>query len=232
LAGQRIASPSEIALCVCEQFIKFRLPLHYLCSPPLAFSAFLQICPAVLPEPLSGAYVHFDDQKGGAITDAFGYYSINGIMPGEYKLKVKYVGYAEFEQKLRISGDQVLNIKLSVKPESLEQVRVYGKDMEESEASSRRAEKNADNITNVLSAQAMQRSPDINAANALSRVSAVTIQRNSGSDDAYAIIRGLEPRYNNTLINDVKVTSPDPVSRFISLSIVPSDLLEKIEKAG
>lgn len=180
-------------------------------------------------EPLSGAYVHFDDQKGGAITDAFGYYSINGVTPGEYKLKVKYIGYAEYEEKVRISGNLVLNIRLAVKVESLKQVKVYGRNTVESEASSRRAEKNADNITNVLSAQAMQRSPDINAANALSRVSAVTIQRNSGSDDAYAIIRGLEPRYNNTLINGVKVTSPDPVSRFISLSIVPSDLLEKIQ---
>jgi len=180
-------------------------------------------------EPLSGAYVHFEDQKGGAITDAFGYYTITGITPGEYKLKVKYVGYAEYEENVHISGSQLLNIRLTVKPESLRQVRVYGKNTEESEASSRHAEKNADNITNVLSAQAMQRSPDINAANALSRVSAVTIQRNSGSDEAYAIIRGLEPRYNNTLINGVKVTSPDPVSRFISLSIVPSDLLERIQ---
>ena len=73
----------------------------------------------------------------------------------------------------------------------------------------------ANNITNVLSAQAMQRSPDINAANALQRVSAVTIQRNSGSDEAFAIIRGLEPRYNNTLINGVKVTSPPYPSIFL-----------------
>ena len=75
----------------------------------------------------------------------------------------------------------------------------------------------------------MERSPDLNAANAITRVSAVTIQRNSGSDEAYAIIRGLEPRYNNTLINGVKVTSPDPVSRFVSLNIIPSDLLDRIE---
>ncbi|MGY4383714.1 outer membrane receptor protein involved in Fe transport [Pedobacter sp. UYP24] len=180
-------------------------------------------------EPLTGAYVHFEDKKGGAITDAFGYYSINDITRGEYKLKVKYVGYAEYEEKIQISESQVLNIKLSEKSKSLKQVQVYGKTDGESETSSRRSEKNANNITNVLSEQAMKRSPDISAANALARVSAVTIQRNSGSDDAYAIIRGLEPRYNNTLINGVKVTSPDPVSRFISLSIVPSDLLEKIE---
>src|SRR3569623_100878 len=188
-----------------------------------------RITDAATNEPLPGAYIHFDGLNKGAITDAFGTFEFDKVSPGEYKIKVKYVGYAEYEEKIHISGSRVLNIRLSEKSESLKQVQVYGKTNEESETSSRRAEKNADNITNVLSAQAMQRSPDINAANALSRVSAVTIQHNSGSDDAYAIIRGLEPRYNNTLINGVKVTSPDPVSRFISLSIVPSDLLEKIQ---
>ncbi len=182
-------------------------------------------------EPLSGAYVHFDGIKGGSITDAFGHYQISGVSPGSYKVKVKYIGYKEYEQHIELSTGQTLtlNIPLSEKTESLKVISVYAKANTESESSSRRSEKNAGNITNVISAQAMQRSPDINAANALQRVSAVTLQRNSGSDEAYAIIRGLEPRYNNTLINGVKVTSPDPVSRFISLSIVPSDLLERIE---
>lgn len=182
-------------------------------------------------EPLSGAFVHFDGKNGGSVTNAFGHYSLTGIPPGTYKLKVKYVGYAESEQNIVLSANQTstVDISLTEKTESLKDVKVYGSANAETESSSRRSEKNADNITNVLSAQAMQRSPDINAANALSRVSAITIQRNSGSDEAYAIIRGLEPRYNNTLINGVKVTSPDPVSRFISLSIVPSDLLERVE---
>jgi outer membrane receptor protein involved in Fe transport len=190
-----------------------------------------QIIDEQTKEPLSGAFVHFDEKSGGSVTDAFGHYSITGITPGTYKLKVKYVGYKEIEQSIVFSVNQVstINISLTGKTESLKDVKVYGSANAETESSSRRSEKNANNIINVLSAQAMQRSPDINAANALQRVSGITIQRNSGSDDAYAIIRGLEPRYNNTLINGVKVTSPDPVSRFISLSIVPSDLLDRIE---
>lgn len=182
-------------------------------------------------EPLSGAFVHFDGKNGGSVTDAFGHYAIKNVAPGSYKLKVKYVGFNEYKQDVTLAANQevVINVSISEKREELKSVKVYGNANAESEASSRRSEKNADNITNVLSAQAMQRSPDINAANALQRVSAITIQRNSGSDEAYAIIRGLEPRYNNTLINGVKVTSPDPVSRFVSLSIVPSDLLERIE---
>ncbi|WP_183568611.1 TonB-dependent receptor plug domain-containing protein [Mucilaginibacter sp. SP1R1] len=152
-------------------------------------------------------------------------------MPGSYKIKVKYIGYKEYEQHIDLPAEKTvtLNMALTEKTESLKAVSVYAKTNAESESSSRWSEKNANNLLNVLSAQAMQRSPDINAANAIQRISAVTIQRNSGSDEAYAIIRGLEPRYNNTLINGVKVTSPDPVSRFISLSIVPSDLLDRVE---
>jgi outer membrane receptor protein involved in Fe transport len=190
-----------------------------------------QVTDKTTKEPLTGAFVHFDNQKGGSVTDAFGHYQINNIPPGNYKLKIKYIGYKELEQSIDIAAGQVvaLNLQLEESTQSLNAVNVYAKANTASESSSRKSEQNAGNITNVISAQAMQRSPDINAANALQRVSAVTLQRNSGSDEAYAIIRGLEPRYNNTLINGVKVTSPDPISRFISLSVVPSDLLDRVE---
>jgi len=182
-------------------------------------------------EPLPGAYVYLDGLNKGATTDAFGNFEINKLTTGNYKIKVKYIGFGEFEKEVNVTDNQnvVLNVTLTETQESLKAVNVFGKLNESNESSSRKSEKNAGNITNVLSARAMERSPDINAANALSRVSAITIQRNSGSDEAYAIIRGLEPRYNNTLINGAKVNSPDPVSRFISLSVIPSDLLDHIE---
>ncbi|QNK63195.1 TonB-dependent receptor [Pedobacter sp. PAMC26386] len=182
-------------------------------------------------EPLPGAYVHLDGLNKGATTDAFGNFEINKLSAGKYKIKVKYIGFGKFEQEVKVKDNEVLEITipLAESSQNLKTVTLYGKLNESNESSSRKSEKTAANITNVLSVRAMERSPDINAANALTRVSAVTLQRNSGSDDAYAIIRGMEPRYNNTLINGVKVTSPDPVSRFISLSVVPSDLLDRIE---
>ncbi|MDB5125265.1 MAG: hypothetical protein JWP94_3394 [Mucilaginibacter sp.] len=182
-------------------------------------------------EPLPAAYVHFDGTSKGGTTDAFGNYRIQNITPGSYKIKVKYIGFKEYEKEVDLPAGQtvILNISLEQSTQNLKGVNILGKLNTSNESSSRQIEKNANNTTNVISARAMERSPDINAANALARVSAVTIQRNSGSDEAYAIIRGLEPRYNNTLINGVKVTSPDPVSRFVSLSIVPSDLLDRIE---
>jgi len=182
-------------------------------------------------EVLPGAVIHFDDYKNAVSANEKGEYTLTNITPGDYKVKVKFIGYSEFEQKIKISASQVmvLEIKLESKTNDLKTVTVFGKLDKESEAAGRTSEKNADNITNVVTAKVMERSPDINAANVLSRVSGVTIQRNTGGDEAYAIIRGLEPRYNNTLINGVKVTSPDEKSRYVSLDVVPSDLLQRIE---
>ncbi|MGG2309856.1 TonB-dependent receptor plug domain-containing protein, partial [Salmonella enterica] len=87
----------------------------------------------------------------------------------------------------------------------------------------------ADPIINVLSAKTIQLLPDITVANALQRVSGVTIEKGSTGEGRYPIIRGMEKRYINTLINGIKIPSPDNKNRFIPLDLFPSDLLERLE---
>ncbi|GAC1311854.1 MAG: TonB-dependent receptor [Mucilaginibacter sp.] len=182
-------------------------------------------------EKLIGANIHFEGLELGASTDNNGFYTLSGIKPGSYKINVKYIGYTTFEKQIILTPSQVLNLNISLvsSSELLQNVYVVGRLATETEAASRANEKNSDNLKNVVSAQAIAKSPDINAANVLQRVSGVTIQRNAGGDDSYAIIRGLEPRYNNTLINGVQIASPDSKTRLVSLSVVPSDLLARIE---
>jgi len=186
-------------------------------------------------KPIEGVLIKLStEQKNktlSTVTDNKGEYVFKNIFIGEYKLKTKCTGFSEFEKHIELKGnqDQTVDINLIEKIANLENVSVFSKLNLESERASRLNEKNATNIVNVVSAKAMERSPDINAANVLQRISGVTLQKNSSADEAYAIIRGLEPRYNNTLINGVKITSPDEKARFVSLDIIPSDLLQKIE---
>ncbi|HVX28128.1 MAG TPA: TonB-dependent receptor [Parafilimonas sp.] len=159
-----------------------------------------------------------------------GEFVFNNVISGNYILDIDLVGYQRFSQRITVTAKDIsLHILLSRNQSTLAAVNVFTTINGEQESGSRLREKNANNIVNVISAQAMQRSPDINAANVLQRMSGITLQKNSGADEAYAIVRGLEPRYNNTLINGVKITSPDEKSRFVSLDIVPSELLQKIE---
>ncbi|HEX3387190.1 MAG TPA: TonB-dependent receptor, partial [Mucilaginibacter sp.] len=180
---------------------------------------------------LPGAIVQLDGTGKQTVTDVNGNFQFTGITPGSYTIKIRFIGFDEIEKKVDVSAGRTttINIPLSTKANDLKEVSVFGSLSKESDEASRATEKNSNNLLNVIGAQAIQKSPDINAANVLQRVSGVTIQRNAGGDDAFAIIRGLEPRYNNTLINGVSIASPDSKTRLVSLSVVPSDLLEKIE---
>ena len=70
-----------------------------------------------------------------------------------------------------------------------------------------------------MSAKAIELSPDITVANVIQRMSGVTVERNSSGEGQYAILRGMDKRYNYTLVNGVKIPSPDNKNRFVPLSV-------------
>ena len=182
-------------------------------------------------EVVKGCYITCLNTSYKTYTDEDGEFVLNNLPPGQYDVQVESVGFAETTRHLSVGNQSPvkLNIELNEKALKLQTVQVFNQVNAEEERGARLTEKHALNIVNVISSRAMEVSPDINAANVLQRMSGLTIQRNGGGDDAYAIIRGLDPRYNNTLINGIKVASPDEKNRFVPLSIVPSDLLSSIE---
>jgi len=187
-----------------------------------------------LNEHLSGANVTCTNTSGAVFntnTDADGEFKFKNLPAGTYTIKVDYVGFEIWKKEVTIAAKSKfeLNAFMEEHTRSLEEIQVFGKLSQEDQRGAIQKEKHSIHIINVVSAEAMEKSPDINAANVLQRVSGVAIQKNSGGDEAYPIIRGLDPRYNNTLINGIKITSPDDKSRYVPLNIVPSDLLGSIE---
>ncbi len=184
-------------------------------------------------EKLTGAFVNCtgNGHTYNTTTDADGEFRFRNIPAGSYEIKIEYVGFSSYQSHVDLSNDKKMELKIQLEGngKALSSVQVFGKLGQEDEAGAVQKEKHSPNIVNVISAQAMERSPDINAANVLQRMSGLTIVRNGGADEAYPIIRGLDPRYNNTLINGIKITSPDDKSRYVPLNIVPSDLLGSIE---
>lgn len=178
--------------------------------------------------PLIGAYVSLDNRE--TETDRFGQYHFNSIASGKHTVTATYVGYILQRKTITVQNGREVNLNLFLddKPDEMNSLTVFGKLDASSEEASRSTEKNSLNITNIISAKAIERSPDINAANVLQRMSGVTLKKNSSPDESYTIIRGMEPRYNNTLIDGIQIASPDEKSRSVSLSIIPSDLLERI----
>ncbi|TDX01309.1 TonB-dependent receptor [Dinghuibacter silviterrae] len=185
----------------------------------------------VSKDAVSGALITIGKINVRKLADERGAFEIKNVPPGEYDIVIESVGYLTITRHYSVKAGEVVRVYegLAVDTKNLGEVKVIGNFNREEEAGVRNRERVAGNITNMISSQAMVRSPDINAANVLQRMSGITVQRSSGGDEAYAVIRGMEPRYNNTLLNGIKIASPDSKNRFVQLDIIPSDILSAIE---
>ncbi len=88
--------------------------------------------------------------------------------------------------------------------EAIEEVVVVGKSIKASTQSSIDAKRMADNVADVISADALGRFPDQNLADALGRVPGISIERDQGQA-RYVSFRGSPKRYTTTAFNGVDV---------------------------
>lgn len=139
-----------------------------------------------------------------------------------------YMGYRPSE--IQVSAESSLvNVAMVSSDVELKGVTVTAVNQGRSEAGARQIEKNAMSVVNVMSAKAIELSPDITVANVIQRMSGVTVERNSSGEGQYAILRGMDKRYNYTLVNGMKIASPDNKNRFVPLDIFPSEMLDRLE---
>ena len=193
-------------------------------------------------EPLPGASVEISF-KGGAeagagkkkdihlLTGLNGSFSFRRIAAGHYEVSVKYVGYDRYAEEMDLSdgGAKTLTIGLEASRKELTSVNVSAAGGRGSERSSALADRRADILQNSLSARAIEVSPDLSVANAAQRVSGVSLERSSNGEGQYVIIRGMDKRYIYTLVNGVKIPSPDNKNRYVPLDLFPADMLERLE---
>lgn len=81
----------------------------------------------------------------------------------------------------------------------------------------------SDQLLNVMSAEDLSRFAASDVADALKRISGVNVV-----EGQFAIIRGLEDRYNSTLYNGAPVPSPDPDRQSVQLDLFPSDVVSNL----
>jgi outer membrane receptor protein involved in Fe transport len=204
----------------------------------ISFSSFLsaqiirgKVTDANTGEPLVGATVKLNGTKYTALVKLDGSFSFTKIPAGTYYVSISYLGYkqSETEKSVTVKANEISDANFSLEPTATEMQSVTINAAAGSDKSARRLEKVADPILNVLSAKTIQLLPDITVANALQRVSGVTIEKSGSGEARYPIIRGMEKRYINTLVNGIKIPSPDNKNRFIPLDLFPSELLERLE---
>jgi hypothetical protein len=182
-------------------------------------------------EPLPFATVLIKETKQNTVTDANGNYSIS-IQPGSYTLVISYLGYVTKEIPFTLITGENKNINHTLSSsggEQLKEVVVATTVRKNTENAVLNEVKAARVISNAISSEQMSKGVDGNAAQAIQRVPGVTIV-----DGKFVMVRGLNERYNNVLINNSLAPSTEVDRRTFSFDLLPTNTLEKmsINKTG
>ena len=195
-------------------------------------------------EPLIGTVVRVKELPNVSTTTGLdGSFTLHELPDkGKFTLIISYMSYKTKEMVVDVAKDygngsakdnkqgkeSQLIIDLEEDAKQLGEVVVTGHKEYHSDRSAIDLEKNAGTVLNVMSQQSIQLSPDVNVASVLQRVSGVTMERDASGEATYAILRGMDKRYNYTLVNGVKIPSPDDKNRYVPLNIFPSDLMDRL----
>jgi outer membrane receptor protein involved in Fe transport len=177
---------------------------------------------------LQGARVELQPHGPSAVTDSTGQFFIAGVVPGEYKLFVSYLGFATLSKDVTIASGQALNADAVLQVETRSEIIEVRPEREVGEVGAINRERTADNILQVLPAEVITSLPNANIADALGRLPSVTLERDEG-EGKYVQIRGTEPRLSNVTIDGINVPSPESGIRQIKLDTLASDLVESVE---
>ena len=181
-------------------------------------------------EPLIGTVIRVKELPNVSTTTGLdGTFTLHELPDkGKFTIIVSYMSYKTREMVVDVAKKNKVDIPMDEDLKQLGEVVVTGHREYRSDRSAIETVKNAGNVLNVMSQQSIQLSPDVNVASVLQRVSGVTMERDASGEASYAILRGMDKRYNYTLVNGVKIPSPDDKNRYIPLNIFPSDLMDRL----
>jgi TonB-dependent receptor len=186
-------------------------------------------------EPLVGATVNIKNKSTGFKMSTGvgldGSFVFKNIPAGKYEIESKYISFEKEEADIEVREGEITKVNLSLrsKENSLNEVTVAGHTDHASDQAAVSAERKSDHILNAVSARTIELSPDITIANVTQRMSGVSVERSNNGEAQYAIIRGMDQRYIYTLVNGVKIPSPDNKNRYVPLDIFPADIVDRLE---
>jgi outer membrane receptor protein involved in Fe transport len=178
---------------------------------------------------LANATLILVDKSKKEIADQNGNFSLGKLAAGTYSIKCSFVGYDEKivdEIIVKENETTVITISLDEHKALSQEVVITTKRVSaarESVSSLLVAQKNNASVSDGISAESIRKTPDRSASDVLKRVSGASIQ-----DDRFAIIRGLNDRYNAAFINGAPLPSTESDRKAFAFDIFPSAILDNL----
>lgn len=188
------------------------------------------------PGMISGKII--DEENGDPIADASikiggkaTVSSIDGVFTlslpkGHYEAELSSVGYGKKTvTDIEVKENQTFQLNVTMKREknSLETVVVKASARKESVAALYARQKNFASISDGISAEQIQRTPDKNLGEALKRISGLATV-----DNKYVVVRGMTERYNQAMLNGQIMPSTELNRKNFSYDMIPSNMVDNI----
>lgn len=180
-------------------------------------------------EGIPGVSIKIIGSKGGTTTDMDGRFSLKLATGKKYELEFSAIGYQTkvLDEILLVNGKPTdLIVTLQTKATTSQVVVVAA-----SRSSARREtaasliafQKNTNTVASVISAEAIRRSPDKNTGDVLKRVPGTSVQ-----EGKYLVVRGLNDRYNQAMLNGILLSSTEPDRKTFSFDLFPAAVIDNI----
>jgi outer membrane receptor for ferrienterochelin and colicins len=174
-------------------------------------------------EPIEFANIFIEENKSGTVSDENGFFEITRIRPGNYTLRVTYIGFKTSEIELTVKYGEDISLEFEIIPLDIQgnQIVVTGTMKEISRSKSPVP-------VEVFSPKYFKMNPSPTLYDAMQNINGVRPQLNCSVCNTGDIhINGLEGPYTMILIDGMPIVSG--LSTVYGLSGIPNSMIERIE---
>lgn len=178
-------------------------------------------------QPIAGATIKAGEAGKSIRTDIDGRYLLT-LPAGKYQITITALAHnAKTIENVEVTNQKVTDVDVILEAEvrNLDNITVKSSSSAKRETVNTAIlfQKNTNTVAQVVSAEAIKRSPDRNTSDVLKRVSGASIQ-----DGKFIVVRGLSDRYNQATINGALLSSTEPDRKTFAFDIFPSNILDNI----
>ncbi len=179
-------------------------------------------------QPLGGASVTLIEKTRTKAADQNGVFGFAKLEAGKYSIKCSYAGYdAKIIEEIIVKDNDNTDISISLDIKASDAVIVTApKRLKAAGATVESlliAQKNSASVSDGITEQSIKKTPDKSSSDVIKRVSGASIQ-----DDKFAVIRGLNDRYNAAFINGAPLPSTESDRKAFAFDIFPSAILDNL----
>jgi hypothetical protein len=180
-------------------------------------------------EGLPSAQVELVESTKRILSDIEGIYNFDKLDKGTYTIKIVYAGMpTQIVNGIQVKSGEVTSIDVVMTPPnedstSIGEVTVTARKILDTDQGGVMIQKNALGVTDIITSQTIQKTPASNTSDVLKMVSGASIQ-----DNKFAVIRGLNDRYNAAFLNGSPLPSSESDRKAFSFDMFPSNMLDNL----